>query len=279
MAEGVHTRLGLADVPLDFWREPARRAARRLPPDVMTVLEAEIIPRLRLAHQDDLRRTPACTDDRPPPTREEISQLARIAVRHDLSAALAFVETLCRQGLSLEVVLLELVAGAARLLGQEWKEDFRSFTEVSAGLGTLQQLVHIFGPSFAPAVPDRGLVVLMPAPREQHTLGMFLVGEFLRRAGWGVHIDPAMSQSDLQELLESRNVVMLGISLSTSALGGGVPRLVARARRVSRNPRLAVVIGGSADLRSLASDCGATLATSNPRDAVLFLENRLTTPS
>ena len=42
-----------------------------------------------------------------------------------------------RQGLSLEVVMLDLVAPAARLLGEQWKEDLRGFTEVSAGLGML----------------------------------------------------------------------------------------------------------------------------------------------
>ena len=260
--------------------ETGRRSVPpRVPDDVLTVLEAEIIPRLRLAHRDDAALAPACAESRHPPTEEEIGEFARIAVCHDLSTALGFIERLCRQGLSLEILLLELVAGAARLLGEHWKQDLRTFNEVSAGLGTLQQLVHILGPSVAPALPDRGLVVLVPAPGEQHPLGLYLVGEFIRRAGWGVHIDPALSETSLLDLLENRHVVMLGISLSTSALAGPVARLVAAARRTSRNRRLSVVLGGSADLRSVAGDCGAHLAASDPRVAVALLENRLAAPS
>ncbi|HUM13457.1 MAG TPA: cobalamin B12-binding domain-containing protein [Myxococcaceae bacterium] len=254
-------------------REESRSASRN-PSEVLSVIESEIIPRLRLAHRGEALSAPVCAESRHPPTEEEIAEFARIAACHDLPGALAFIESMCRQGLSLEVLLLELVAGAARLLGEHWKQDLRTFNEVSAGLGTLQQLVHILGPSFAPALPDRGLVVLIPAPGEQHTLGLFVVGEFMRRAGWGVHIDPAMSQSELYTLLETRTVLMLGISLSTSALAGSVATLVDTARKASRNPRLSVVLGGSADLDSLAANTGAHLAASDPRKAVALLEGR-----
>ncbi|HSP19040.1 MAG TPA: cobalamin-dependent protein [Myxococcaceae bacterium] len=239
---------------------------------MLTVIESEIIPRLRLAHREDVLARPVCSESRKPPTEAEIAELARIATCHDLGLALGFIEARCREGLSLEVLLLELVAGAARLLGEHWEQDLRTFNEVSAGLGTLQQLVHILGPSFAPALPDRGLVVLMPAPGEQHTLGLFLVAEFIRRAGWGVHIDPAMSQAMMCNVLEERQVVMLGISLSTQALSPAVVNLVAAARRATRNPRLLVMLGGSAELAELAATTGAQLATNDPREAVALLE-------
>ncbi len=240
--------------------------------DVLAVVESEIIPRLCLAHRAELL-PPPCSESRAPPTEAEIFEFARMAVCHDLPGALAFVTRLCREGLSLEVVLLDLVAAAARLLGEHWKSDLRTFTEVTAGLGTLQQVVHIFGPSSAPSLPDRGLVVLVPAPGEQHTLGLFLVGEFLRRAGWGVHIDPAMPEPDLIALLQDRRVVMLGISVSTSAPTPPLARLVACARKASLNPNLAVVLGGSADLELLAAQTGASLWATDPRQAVLMLEN------
>ena len=251
-----------------------RSTTPRAPSEVLTVIESEIIPRLRLAHREDVLARPACSESRQPPTEAEIAEFARIATCHDLGMALAFIEARCREGLSLEVLLLELVAGAARLLGEHWKQDLRTFNEVSAGLGTLQQLVHILGPSFAPALPDRGLVVLMPAPGDQHTLGLFLVGEFIRRAGWGVHIDPSMSQATMCNVLQDKYVVMLGISLSTQALTPGAANLIAAARKATRNPRLLVMLGGSAELSELAASTGAQLATNDPREAVALLEGR-----
>jgi methanogenic corrinoid protein MtbC1 len=245
--------------------------------DVLAVLEAEIIPRLRLAHRHE-PLSASCSESRLPPTEEEVFEFAQLAVSHDLPAALAFVTTLCQQGLSLEVVLLDLVAAAARLLGEHWKTDLRTFTEVTAGLGTLQQVVHIFGPSFAPSLPSRGLVVLVPAPGEQHTLGLFLVGEFFRRAGWAIHIDPAMSESEVVNLLRARSAAMLGISVSSPASAGSAVRLIAAARNASLNPDIAIVLGGSADLTGLAAQTGATLCSSNPRDAISMLEQRSKAP-
>jgi methanogenic corrinoid protein MtbC1 len=241
-------------------------------PDLLATIESEIIPRLMLAHRSDPQAAPVCADARPAPDEAEIAEFARIAACHDLQGALAFVETVCRAGLSLEAVLLELVAPAARLLGEHWKADRRTFTEVSAGLGTLQQVVHVLGPSFAPVLPHRGLVVLMAAPGEQHTLGLYLVGEFLRRAGWGVQVAPTLSESDLVRLVSSERVEMLGISVSNSELLKPLGALIEAVREASRNPGLGVMLGGSLDTREFAAKHKVTFCAADPREAVRWLE-------
>jgi methanogenic corrinoid protein MtbC1 len=243
--------------------------------DLMETIEAEVIPRLLLAHRVEPRSNGRCAEARLPPTEDEVGEFARIAACHDLPGALAFVELLCRQGLSLEMVLLHLVAPAARLLGEQWKADLRSFTEVSAGLGTLQQVVHVLGPSFAPTLPHRGLVVLVAAPGEQHTLGLYLVGEFLRRAGWGVQVAPDMSRAELIALLSSEQAVMLGITVSNSALLKPLSSLIAAARKASRNRGLPVMLGGPIDLEDFAARNGALLCAPDPRETVRWLEEHV----
>jgi methanogenic corrinoid protein MtbC1 len=225
-----------------------------------------------MAHRTDPLSTGRCAETRLPPTADEVFEFARIAACHDLTGALGSVEVLCRQGLSLEQILLDLVAPAARLLGEQWQDDLRSFTEVSAGLGTLQQVVHILGPSFAPALPHRGLVVLVAAPGEQHTLGLYLVGEFLRRAGWGVQIIPTMTEPEILKLVSSERVEMLGISVSNEDLLGPLASLISAVRESSRNASLTVMLGGSLDLGDFAARNGATLCASDPREAVRCLE-------
>lgn len=246
-------------------------------PDLMATIESEIIPRLMLAHRTGLRSTTTCADSRLPPTQSELQEFARIATCHDLSLALGFVESMCRQGLSLEAVLLDLVAPTARLLGEQWQADLRSFTEVSAGLGTLQQVVHVLGPTFAPALPHRGLVVLTGAPGEQHTLGLYLVGEFLRRAGWGVQVDPCMAEVDLCDLVTNERVEMLGFSISNTDLLAPLEAVIAAARKTARNPGMLVMIGGSlphGELAEFAARNGASLCAADPREAVRWLEVR-----
>jgi methanogenic corrinoid protein MtbC1 len=242
--------------------------------DLLATIHEKIIPQLVLAHRAELVREASCPDSRPPPTVQEVAAFAVIAVQDDLPAALAFIEVLASQGIALEAVLLHLVAPAARLLGEQWLDDLRSFTEVTIGLGVLQRVVHVLGPSFAPEVGHRGVVVLVAAPNEQHTLGIYLLGEFLRRDGWGVQVQPNMAPDELITLVESQPLEMVGISVSNSHLLAPVSDLIASIKRAPLNADMAVMVGGSCQLRDDAERMGAMFC-SDPRDAVRWLDQHV----
>ncbi|MBL8950260.1 MAG: cobalamin-dependent protein [Myxococcaceae bacterium] len=229
-----------------------------------------------LAHRGADLDPELCSPSRPPPAETEVAELAALAASHDLDRALAFIERLCREGMSIERILIDLVTPAARLLGAQWKADLRGFTDVSAGLGTLQQLVHILGPSFAPQLPHRGLVVLTSAPGEQHTLGLQLVGEFLRREGYGVHVVAAMPEPDLIELVATEHVDLLGVTVSNTALLKPLAGVVAAARRSSLNRGLDVMVGGSLELDQFAANHGTLVYNRDVKSALgrLARENR-----
>lgn len=240
--------------------------------ELLAKVQEQLVPELIVAHWQELQELDPCSDTRGPPTDGEVAELAQIARRQDLPGALAFVETLVRQGVSLEVVLLHLVAPAARRLGEEWLADETSWGEVTIGLGTLQQVVHVFGPRFSPETPDRGLVVLVAAPHEQHTLGLYVLAEFLRRASWEVQVDPTISDAELIELVEFHHVEMVGISLSNTPLVPSLEKLVVAIKRASRNPHIAIALGGALDLSEEARRVGA-LSFTDPRDVVRWLDD------
>lgn len=239
--------------------------------DLLDTIHERLIPQLLLAHWEEPDAAVACPDTRPPPTEREICDLARIAVAQDLPGALAFVESLSSQGVSLESILLHLVAPAARLLGQEWDEDVTNWADVTVGLGTLQQVVHVLGPGFSPGIERRGRVVLVAALGEQHTLGVSLLGEFLRRVGWGVHVEPTMADADLITLVGSESIEMVGITVSNAGLVKPLERLVASIKAASVNPNIAVMLGGSPELADDAGRLDATFCA-GPHDAVRWLE-------
>ncbi len=252
------------------------------PASLLRTIATEVIPRLMLAHRDEgtePERGDTAWVSRGPPTVAEVEAFARVASSADLTAALEFVEQVCREGLTLESVLLELVAPTARLLGAQWEDDRRSFTEVSTGLGTLQQVVHVLGPTFAPTLPHRGLVVLTAAAGEQHTLGLYVLAEFLRRAGWGVQVDASMSAAEIIKLVSVEHVVLLGLSVTNTALLKPLAATIAAVKRSSLNRSLAVLVGGAVDLRDFAERTGATWCGADPRSAVSWLEGQLGSPS
>jgi methanogenic corrinoid protein MtbC1 len=239
----------------------------------MTTIEREIIPRLVLAHRDEMSFDVACSDSRPPPTANEVAAFGRLALSEGLGAALDTVDRLARQGLALESILLDLVAKAARWLGEQWQEDAISFTDVTAGLGTLQQLVNVLGPSFSQATPHRGLVLLTSAPNEQHTLGLFVLGEFLRKAGWGVDVVPGMTSAEVGAYVSRAEVDVIGFTVCREELLPALARAIELARRESRNRGLGIMVGGRIELASFASQHDVT-ALESPAWAVRWLEER-----
>jgi MerR family transcriptional regulator, light-induced transcriptional regulator len=241
--------------------------------DLLSTIHEQIIPQLVLAHASESGVQLVCADARLPPSDEEVWDFAHIAVSQDLTRALAFVELLSSQGISLEGIFLHLVSPAARLLGAMWEDDTKTFAEVTLGLSTLQKVVHVLGPSFAPGVGDRGSVVLTTTEPEQHTLGIFLLGEFLRRAGWGVHVAPGISNVDLIDLVRSEWIAMVGISVSNADLVEPLKLQVAMLKHAPRNPHMALMIGGSAAVAEIAEEVGATYC-SDPNAAVAWLDRQ-----
>ncbi len=237
---------------------------------LVETIEREIIPRLVLAHRPIGEEV--CAGARLPPTPEEIVAFAKVAMTQDLDAALAQVDALAQAGLGLESILMDLVAPTARVLGEQWDEDLITFVQVTAGLGLLQKLVHVLGPSFAPDSAHRGLCVLVAAPREQHTLGLYLVGEFLRRAGWGLELMPDLPEEGLLDLVSSTYVEMVGFTVSVVEHLPELGRTIAAVRDCSQNRDLPVMVGGAIDLTEFARIHSIELVAS-PRLVVAWLEN------
>ena len=63
-------------------------------------------------------------------------------------AARTYVEALRAQGVSLESLYLDLLAGAARRLGEWWASDLCDFADVTVGVGRLQQILRELSPEF-----------------------------------------------------------------------------------------------------------------------------------
>jgi methanogenic corrinoid protein MtbC1 len=240
--------------------------------DLLATLEHEIIPKLAVAHRLVESGPATCDDARPPPTQAEIEEFARIAVTRQLSTALQFIETIVGQGLSIETVLLQLVTPAARLLGEQWEDDTTSFADVTFGLATIQQVVHVLGPDFSAQGVTRGEVVLLSPQAEQHSLGIYIMREFLVRAGWNVRVAPSISATELTELVRSEPIDMVGISVSNLALVDSVRSMVRSVRAASKNPDVLVLLGGAAGAECADGELGATFC-SEPREAVRWLES------
>ena len=215
---------------------------------LVRTIEGEVIPRLMLAHRTGSPSQRGAEQFASvQPTAAEVVEVARLAVAHDVPVVLSYVEALRSRGMMLETVFLELLAPAARYLGEMWKEDLCNFTDVTLGLCRLHQALTELGSGSRTDIgaPDgERRALLAPAPGEQHTFGVLMVSEFFRRAGWDtVHISGAMD-GDVLQAVRCDWFDVVGFSLSCESRAEPLAATIRSVRRASRNPALGVLVGG-----------------------------------
>jgi len=222
--------------------ESERRMAR-----LVRTIEGEIVPRLVMSRR--AMCVPAPLAGRPDlgPDAAEVRELVRLLLAHDVAVASAYVDTVRRGGASLEGVCLHLLAPAARELGLLWEEDACDFMQVTVGLCRLHQLLRELSPEFRPESvemePEKS-ILLAPAPGDQHTFGITLVAQFLRKAGWEVWHEHPADGADLIDLVRRHWFAVVGLSVGSESRVEEVAAIIRSIRQASLNRSVGILIGG-----------------------------------
>jgi len=191
------------------------------------------------------------------PTDADIERLARLSTERDIEGAHKVVLDLLGSGATVGWVLNRLVPAAARHLGDQWDLDEWSFVEVTWGIGTLQLLIRRLSEDAARSARLSELVVLTSPPAEQHTLGLFVLGESLRREGWAVDVAPSLTDDELVDKVATEPIVAVGVSISNTDLFEPLRPLFDRLRKASLRPKLSILLGGTPELHDKADEVGA----------------------
>lgn len=254
---------------------PEKRAAC-----LARAIESEVIPRLVAAHRidDTLRASNDGLAGRV--SQAEVEAFTASLLGGDETAIEATVESLRRRGLTVEQLLVDLLAPAARQLGHLWTEDLCFFTDVTIGLGRLQRMMRELSPAFGTEVahpPNGRRVLLVRAPGEQHSFGLSMVAEFFRRAGWEVAAGGEGADTDPITAVRREWFDAVGFSAGSEARLDWLPSCIAAVRRASIHPDIAVLVGGPVfTLRpQLARQLGADATASDGSEAPGLAESLL----
>lgn len=248
---------------------------------LLRTVEADIIPRLLLAGRA-ARQEAGGTDTHSAAAvaQDDIAELVRLLLEHDTPVALAFVDAVRKRGPGIDSICLELLTPAARRLGELWDQDLCTFMQVTVGLSRLHGVLRELNPAFrSPGFTDsrdRGRrALLMPTPGEQHTFGLLMVGEFLRRAGWEVWTDFPGTQTELTTVVAGHWFAVAGFSLGSEARLDTLSASIQALRRASRNRSIGVMVGGPIFLAhpEYVNRVGADTAAADARDAAIRADN------
>lgn len=216
---------------------------------LLRTVEAEIIPRLMLLHRDQRQVAAEALQVAVLPSPVVDADVERLAsaLLAGSDPAWACVQTVQQRGVTPVHLCLDLLSPAARRLGAWWADDRCDFTQVTIGLGRLQTLLHRVTAGLqtvSASVTQPFSAVFGPAPGEQHTLGLSMVRDFFRAAGWQVHSEPMEHSGALLSLLRRSRFDLVGFTLGAERHVAALKDLIGEARSLSLNPRLRVMVGG-----------------------------------
>ena len=226
------------------------------------VIETQIIPRLVQAHRVAQAEVDPTTQG-PCISPKQLATFVALSKSSKASETTQFIDELLHQGITTDRIFLELIAPAARQLGQMWEQDLCDFTEVTCGLVRMHEITHRLGFEYQNG-PQLGgdvqRIMLASAPGSQHFLGMTIVSDFFRKAGWDVVIEISLSEKELVHAVSNEWFDVIGISCATEAQLKNLPGLIRALKAASGNPEPGVLLGGpiftvqTHNARSLGAD-------------------------
>ena len=225
---------------------------------LLSALKSDVIPRLARAHREGgVPPSPASASVPAPeaatglklwvPSAQEVDVFVARIIDGSEAGIVSMVERLRRRGVCEESMYLDLLAPAARVLGQMWCDDVCDFATVTVGVARLQRLMRQLSPSFisgAPLQQPSRSILLTQAADEHHGLGLAMVAEFFRRAGWAVECLQGPGMPDPAALARVQWFDVIGFSLGSELRLPWLREKINATRLVSRNAAVVVMVGG-----------------------------------
>ncbi len=236
---------GVISAPLEAVRRRGSVASPDQPDSVNAIIEGEIIPRLLMAH--------ASTDAQPRSKRsrtisaDEASRFAVLPLRLEAASLLEEVDAFITKGASVETICLDLLAPAARRLGEMWEANECDFLDVTMGLWRLQEVmreVAARSPAVMGGVTLPYSALFSPMPGDNHNFGTLMIEEVFARGGWRSEALVKPERRELLDRLARQPFDLIGLTLARDCPSTALGNLIKAMRNVSANPHIIVLVGG-----------------------------------
>jgi MerR family transcriptional regulator, light-induced transcriptional regulator len=190
-------------------------------------------------------------ENKPALDHAHIQTLAQASLK-SLEAARQVIIGWQRSGHSLETIYIKGISCCSSLLGQWWCSDDIDFATNTIAHSNLQRLLHDFSSEFiqeSGGKPNGLSLLLLAEPGSQHSLGMVMLSQFFKRAGWGVTVGMPQDTGEFKRLFQSDWFDAVGISISTDRHLETLERLLPQLKSRSLNLDLHIFAGGPLVLR------------------------------
>ena len=236
-------------------------------------IETELVPRFMLALEPSANIPSGQAEET---LADQVEDFVGLVLGHDAAVASRHVDALRSQGFPLADIYLQLLSPAARRLGEMWEQDVVGFSDVAIGMCRMHQVLLDFSRCFDPVDAESAAgrnALVIPVPGEEHTFGLFMVVEFLRRAGWHCWTGSPTSVTEIRALVQENSFDAVLVSLSAERHLDTATETIHDIRKYSKNRKTVVLLGGRAanDNPKLVAQLGADETATDGRGAVQIL--------
>ena len=211
-------------------------------------IESDIIPRLLMGHKVEPGSDKAVDQASELEVKQsEIIDFCQTLLDGPVEECFSFIERMQKSGHSLVSLYMNLIPASTRRLQELWENDENSFTEVTFALGRAQNLIHQLSPIFvnqANFSDFKGNALLINVPGSQHTLGILMLGEFFKLAGWNTTVEIEISSDELKDRVRLQACDLVAISVSCEAQWDTMESLLKHIKRISKNKGVLTMVGG-----------------------------------
>jgi len=238
------------------------------------VIAKEIVPRLQ-THHHNISGAQSSNESH---QASEISEFSALIMGPDVDQAAAYFQEMRNRGHSLDNLFVHFLEPTARHLGELWEQDRVDFLDVTIGVGHLRELLSTFGTTDNAPVRDAHYrALLITTPGEKHMLGLDMVGQYMRTAGWDVATEPCRTAKESAASASHSWFGVVGLTLSSDAGLEAAARVIQAVKRASANAYISVMVGGPVFTKDpeLAVQIGADAVAMDAQTAVVLAKKLL----
>jgi len=182
------------------------------------------------------------------PDPRAIEMLFDAAIGGNPLACRTVAKALVENGVAPERICDVYIPAIARRMGEDWSVDELSFSSVTIGTARLQYLVRELGPSNSTEVRwddenDMQSVLLLLARDVDHTLGVMVLANQLRRRGFSVKLSIGEDAEHLMSTLNDSKFDAIFLSACQTDDLEGLSGLVTQIKMTIKKPA-PIILGG-----------------------------------
>ncbi len=155
------------------------------------------------------------------------------------------VKTALEKDLTLDYFYNSMAPMIAEMLGDAWKDDTLSFSEVTVALGKLRLLCQEFEEKYLSNEKNTynsANILMVSLDGDNHTFGAYIASLKLRKFNINTHLSVSRTESEILDKLKNGKFAVVGISVGSEKAIENANKLVEAIKKYHKMP---IIAGGS----------------------------------